>query len=311
MPFTKEDLDRITKAIQEKNHTQDADIKALLDLGFVIRTKDEQTTYENNLRTQVRDEVISAEDLPAYKNIEGALEKLTGVKKNDGEKASDFLSRIVGPMKQQLEERQAEIDALKEGKQDDPRIATLQAEMDKQKKEYDRAVKEARGELTKFRMDSEINAVRKAAEAIPMNVPDAVKADVIEARVQRWLADHEIRFNDKGERELFSKKENRVLMNPSTLEHVEPASTLGTYFADIKADAGGTGGTGTGGAGDKAPAGGGSQKSDYSQAKTQVELHEMLSRDGLMSDSEDFIKTYEGTIKGYQEAHGKPMPLRD
>lgn len=302
MAITPEDIQRIQAAVEAGNHTQDADIQALAGLGLVIRSQAEETTFEQNLRHRIRGE----EEVPAYENIERTITELTGAKKNEGEKTSEFMKRTMGEVQAQLAERQAEIDRLKQDKPDDQRVLTLQAELAKKEKEYQKQLKDANRQLVDYKLDREFDIFRAQIEADAQDIEEKLRPDVVENRLRKMRDKVEVRFDAEGNTQYWDRETGQQILNPTTLENPKHAEIAARFTADLKTAPAGQGGTGgkPGGEGGK-PGGAGA----YAGAAHKGQLMELLSKDGLTSDSEEFATAFEAATKAYEQHHGKPMPL--
>lgn len=300
MPLSPEELEQVKAGNLDP-------LKDVTGLGIIIRTKAQEDAFQSNFRTTVRDEIVGKEDLPAYKNIEEAIEKLTGVKKNENEKATDYLTRVVSPLQKTVKDKEEEIAALKSQGTDknNPVLLALQKERDEAVQQRDNAIKEGAEKVNGVYISNELNKMKQAALALPMNVPDDVKPDIVEARIAKWLQANDVRVNGETGIEVFNKAENRVEVNTADFKRKAPIDFVPSIFDNVIAKEGAKGGTGTNGAGKTGGDGG-----VATGFKSKVELHEGLVKQGLNPNSAEFDKAYQEAQASYQKTVGQPMPIQ-
>lgn len=307
MPLTDQEIEVIKSAIESGDYQNNELLTPLKGLGLVMRSATDEETFTTNLKSQI----VGQEDLPAYRNIETKIAELTGQKKNDGEKATEFLTRVVKPIKEGYESAQAELQTLRDkpgeaSAEDKNRIKALEKMIEDTKTDYETKLGNAQKQLVDFKVQGTLDAAIAQVRAMDLDVADAVKNDVFDARLNRFKSKVGIQLDAEGNA-IPVNPDGTPILDKTTLKPRAISDLLKEEFTDIvkkaEPEKKGTGATGSSAAGADANV-------DLTGYKTKVELTTALQKAGYTSTSKEFGELFVAAQTKYKETHGTDMPLR-
>ncbi len=235
--------------------------------GFIVRTKEQDETFlKNNTQT-----AIDGKTRELYSSFENEIERVTGVKREDGEKAYQFLERVVGSSGKREGELAAQVDDLNK------QIEKLRAEGGSTKeieelKKINQTIKnQLKEEVGK--KDAEIQAMKKAGFDSRINglISDAVSRyrpvfdtskgeEIIEPFLQAQIATFKGIYKpvEVGNAIVWHDQNDKPMTDPKTGNNLSAYNLLEDMLKPIIKEQRKGSGTGTG-AGDM---GGGSGEGD-------------------------------------------------
>ncbi len=202
-----------------------------------------------NLPKEIKDSIIQSAQGLVYSNIDAKIQEVFGVKKNQDEKTSDFISRVI-------KEKDDQITQLKAGS---PEISKLQEDIVKLQGLNDNLTKKITEKETEFSEKLNTEYVRSQVAGLQISVPahlsekeeiEAFKADASELLLSKFNQKYYVQPDAQGNRVVFDKstKEPVADENLRRLSLSQIFQKDNPYlFKEVKAaGAGGAGGSGSG-----------------------------------------------------------------
>lgn len=273
----------ILKAQEGLSGLTDEQLNSIVGLS----ERDEQAVIDRKygeLRGQV-DTIIAAE---------------SAIKRNDGEKSSDYLTRALKAMKAAADEGitfkdtnvtlTAEIEKLKKDIAEGKGNEQLKADLEKVQKELaaakkintelqeaqTKAASEYKGKLEGFRMDSELSTALSGI-ALKKELPEATRQALLRLAKQNVMASKHV-YDETAGSFIFQDAEGNPLkdksLNNLTVANMLTAELERMGVLDTGRQQGGAGGQG----GQGGHGGQGGATADLSSAKTQSEAHDIVER---------------------------------
>lgn len=283
-------------------------LKGVSDLGIIIRTPQQEEEYRNNLREQL----INSESFPVISAVEKKVEELTGVKKQDGEKASDYLSRILSDSKQTVEQMKTELASLKKdstgSKADQDRIKALEDMVKSEQAKAASIEKEYQTKLHDYKVSGERNtllSMMKSEKYDEAKAPEASREYILDGALTRFEAKYKLEVNDKGETVLMEG--DKPVLDPATLKPKNPYDVFKSeYLSPLLA----TPKTEPQGTGNKTVERNQGGSADYSSLTTRLDVNRQLAKDGYVAGSKEYDEKAAEIAAAYKQAKGTDMPLR-
>lgn len=110
MPVNKEELAKDLETPDYQNLVKDT----LSKKDFIVRTKDEETQFQERFKTDVIEKEIPSKISAVHSQYDKDVEAVTGVKRNQDEKSYEYVKRVLGDLKSQSsDELKKEVQDLK------------------------------------------------------------------------------------------------------------------------------------------------------------------------------------------------------
>jgi hypothetical protein len=285
-------------------------LKPVADAGYTILSPAAKTAFENNFKTSV----ITERDRELYGTVEATVKEVSGVDKNSGEKATDYLKRAFGSMNTELTELR---DAKKNGTLsavEKQRLTQLETAVAGHNEAVDTLKKEHSNQMLSFRVGAETGAALnnlkgklKAAYKEGDLFSDIQAAKL--AQFERTYKPEEV-ADGNGTKIVFRDvAKNTVALN-QTGAFATAGELLEGMFANYIEKAPTQPGGGSPPPGGGAPGGGGASgdtvtKDTYqpgAEVKTRVALSDDLKKSGFKAGTVEFSELL--------TKFGKDLPLR-
>lgn len=303
--------------------------KEVIKANAILATlTDEQIAAIEKLSENDENAVIGKKTGEIHGSYEQDILTLTGIKKNDGEKAYDYMKRVLGDYKTQSEsfesqksELKSTIDTLKakiEAGEGNEVIKQQLKDAQQQLKDVENTYKTQVGDLQskyndlqgKYNMSIVDTEFVKALNGVKFKseYPENVINVMISNAKNSILAENKPEFVDENGKQslIFRDKDGNILKNPAN--QLQPYSAKEMLLSNLKDII--DHGREQRGNGSKGGKGGKGGTVDISGAKTQVEADEIIANhlmaSGFTRDSEDFSAKL-GEIRSELEVSNLPI----
>lgn len=158
----------------------------------------------DNLPKEIKDSIIQSAQGLAYANIDTRIQELFNVKKNDNEKTSDFIARLI-------KEKDAQLIQLKEKS---PDVAKLQEDIVKLQGLNDNLKKDLQTKSEEYVEKLATEFVRSQVAGLQISVPShlteadeiaAFRADAQDQLLSKFNQKYYVQTDDQGNRVVFNK----------------------------------------------------------------------------------------------------------
>lgn len=223
-------------------------VKAATDAGFIIRSKDEETTFLTAHEKAVIEKGIKPEVFKIHTAYAKDIEEMTGQKVPEGEKPYKFFKQIMPDIMKRANEAksyQEKMTALetqiKDGKLDDvakSKIADLERERDQLKEIHKKSEKEWEGKFqtekqstVNTRKKSDLSHALVGVKFIDKSiVAEDVRQIVIDQKITELLAISD--YDEKGVM-IFKDQNGDVMRDKKTMEPLTAIQVLTDRLASI------------------------------------------------------------------------------
>lgn len=287
MPLDQTELDQISADAKEGKINPL--IANLSTLGLTLRTLADETNYKK----RVEDDVLSTREPIIHGLYEKQIEEETGIKKNPGEKGTDYLKRATTGIKTELQELKDKKDDGTASTADKARITELQDLLSKKDDEVKNKDTEYADKLRNYRVDGEVRGALAAIKSklVPTLTGEA-KDDVVEARLAKFRKEYTAVEEGTGDDAVIVyKKSDGSFANDTKGKRLTTEQLLEQVFGSYVDTGKKQEGAGTGGK--KAPDGGGNTATvdtyaPGAEVKTKNDLMADLKANGFLKGTADF-----------------------
>jgi hypothetical protein len=309
MPLSQEEIDRIKTNIESDNFSDEV-LKPLADLGIIFRTPKMETAFKTNYAS----EVINRHDRDAYSNVEASVLEATGVEKQAGEKASEYIKRAFTADKTARETIKSELETLKTkvkdgdgSAADKQKITQLETLLQSTKAEFEGKLTEREKQILGIKVENALElSLTTLKTKLKTDIAPELMDDIISARLNKFNGAYTPKLKEDGKTLVFLDKEGNEVLNSTTFKAKTADELLGEFFVDlleVKREQKGGGGQGNKGnkneKGDLIPPAGG--------FKTRVEITKYLKEHGVTSEKPEYNAFFTANEK---DPTGKLLPLR-
>jgi len=302
MPIQPEDLVAL-EAILSSDKAEHDLLKPLTDKGFIIRTPKEEETF----RTNYVESKFAEREPTAYKNVEQAVEELTGIKKSSPtEKASDYYTRAMKEYKTSVEGIRSELATLKEkGTEGNPdatkRITELETLLTTKEAAHTKELTKKEQEVFTARIESQVETAVATLRDKLKTQYKGVEDDIIDAKLVKFYKTHTPKKLITGET-VWEDKDGKTVNDPKDFTPLGTKAVVTNFFSDLLEEKKEQGGAGSGQQGGSKYKPGDPVPKPGPEVKNRIQLHTYLSEFGLVKDSPEFNEAY----KKFKEG----LPLR-
>lgn len=299
------DANEINKALSENPELA----KQVSELGgYVVKTTAEQDAFKTN----IENDAISRKTSEFASSIENDIYEATGITKEPNEKWYDYQKRTYSTLSEKansVTKYKKQIEELKENSsQVDETIRKeyqeYKALIPQLEEKHKNEILELQANFNNQRKSSEIESsltTMSFSKSLPENLVEMAKKSAVQdlSSMKSEYRDGKLVFLDDNGETLRNKDNN--------LEPFTAGELLASKLVDVMATANEVKGLGT-------------KPSDAEKTvegvvidgsiKSQVELDRKLGELGLSTTSNEYIKQRNAHMRGYEEANGRPMPLR-
>lgn len=290
MPLNDQEILDIKTAVEGGTYTGHALLAPLASI-LTFRSAADEGTYKGSIEA----DAVRRRDTALYTEFEAAIEEETGIKKNSGEKATDYYKRATGGIKQELADLKAAGADGGNTTKEKARITELEGLLNTKSGEVDTAKTEYETKLMGYKVGGEIRAATAAVTAkLLKTLTGDTREDIIEARVNKFKAEYTPELEGEGENEVVVwKKKDGSFANDTKGKRLTTEAILSTVF-DAYIDKGHQqGGTGTGrGKEEKKDTPTTETYTPPSGLKTQSDLIQDLKANGFLKNSKEFSELF-------------------
>lgn len=190
---------------------------------YIVRTKDEDKAYWKNTVGKEVDQKVSE----IYSSFEKSIAESTGIDKNAGEKASEFLSRSITAIRDKAKATEADLTKKLEAKLKESDAAaevqkqfeTYKAQTKAQAKEFEQQIESMKTEAFRGRVQQLVNdAVGRIKPMFKKDLNDFLIENTINSITSAFTNEtipHDVNgvivFNDKDDNPIMSTKDGKML----------------------------------------------------------------------------------------------------
>lgn len=292
-------------------------VKWLEKSGYTVRTEEQDKKYfDSKLQTEVNTMFGKT-----MQEIDSAVEEVSGIKRADGQKSTDFVKSVLESKLKEVTELSEKLKAVEEAGTSGNELAQqYKQEFEDMKAKYVSAQDEMKKALAErdtqmfmsqldYQLKSDIDSLKSNIVGVSKDILD----DVIESRINKFKGkykaekwDDKIIFKDENGKTVTSKKDAEPMNSLSILKN--------EFFSDLVQESRNVTGNGSGATAtnttNSASVGNVDFSLDPSQIKSKVALTEYLSKHEngpkLDSSSKEFTEAYNKSL----EILPKNLPLR-
>jgi hypothetical protein len=285
-------------------------LKPLADNDWVLRSTKQEDEFKTNYKTQV----ITARDGELYTQFDTVIEEATGVKKNSGEKNTDYAKRAFGSVSQELTDLRAAKADGSLSKLEKERLTQLEDALKGKDTDIANLKTTHTQELLGLRVGADISG---GLAGIRQRIKAAYKegdvfSDIEAARLAKFKNDYkpeEVKDGDNV-RIVYRDSKGDIVNNPTTYKPATATELLEKVFEPY-IEKGGQGGGGSGPQGGPAPTTppGKVTKETYAppaDLKSRTQLVSDLKAKGFAMGGADFNELM---TKYGKDANGNDLPL--
>jgi hypothetical protein len=209
MPLDQTELDQI-KADAE-NGTINPLIANLSTLGLVLRTTADETTYKNT----IEGDAIRRREGELYNNFEAAIKEETGIEKQPGEKATEYLKRATSGIKSELQTLKDKKDDGNASTAEKARIKELEGLLGAKDEEVKSKDTEYKQQFLNYKSETEQRvALASITGKLKKELTGEAREDVVDARLARFKREYTpVEEGEGAEARIVYKKANGEFAN--------------------------------------------------------------------------------------------------
>ena len=287
------------KELLANEETRSQIISTLAENGFVVRSKDEEETYQKNFLEQGVNDRIGERIRDIHSQYEKDILETSGLKKEGTEKAYDYNKRVIASLKGKTAEYEQQLAQL----QDQIKAGDNSGQLKDLEKQFQTRLQEKENELNQFKTQAELFQKAQLLEQTLSPLQSNFKKDLttlekkaIEREKQDFLQSA-ILVEHEGRNVLVAAKDGQPLKDRN-LSYI----TADTYFAEtfkevMQPETRKQTGTGTTGKQVKV---GGTVVNLPGTPKHKGELISMLKQAGLRFNTPEFDEAYAEHSNGLQ-----------
>lgn len=298
MPLNETEIQEIKTAVEAGTYTANPLLAPLAGLGLNFRSTADEGTYKKT----VEDDVLKTREPAIHALYETEIEAQFGIKKNPGEKGTEYLKRAYTAGKEELEDlrsKRVDGDATKKDKE---RITELEGLLATKDDEVKKVATDYSTKLTGYKVEGQIRTATAAITAkLVKTLAGEAKDDVVEARVAKFRKEYTPVLEGEGDDEVVAWKKGDAFVNDTKGKRRSTESIMEEVFGTYVDKGQKQPGAGTGGAG-----GDGKKKDEPTDAASYVPGSGVANKQQLMDDMKKAgilkgTKAFTDTFKKWSE----------